>query len=123
MTLFGISSLERLLKSCFIILGLLIVAMSLLLGTAWQLSSPQLLATATIVALLLWFCLRAVYTTVLLAFKRASMHLEAISHQDYLQYAKPVFEQGKVKDFHPLYYSLIVVQRVALVRGCLLLKP
>jgi two-component system nitrogen regulation sensor histidine kinase NtrY len=43
---------------------------------------------------------RRVYQKVFIAFRRASVQLEALQHQDYSLFAKPVFSSGKVAEFH-----------------------
>ncbi len=43
---------------------------------------------------------RRIYQKVFIAFRRASVQLEALQHQDYSLFAKPVFSQGKVAEFH-----------------------
>ena len=43
---------------------------------------------------------RRIYQKVLIAFRRASVQLEALQHQDYSLFAKPVFTSGKVAEFH-----------------------
>ena len=51
---------------------------------------------------------RRIYQKVLVAFRRASVQLEALQHQDYSLFAKPVFASGKVAEFHlQLNLSLI----------------
>ncbi len=43
---------------------------------------------------------RRIYQKVLVAFRRASVQLEALQHQDYSLFAKPIFASGKVAEFH-----------------------
>lgn len=49
---------------------------------------------------------RRIYQKVLIAFRRASVQLEALQHQDYSLFAKPVFASGKVAEFHQQLNSL-----------------
>ncbi len=52
---------------------------------------------------LLIFIIWGIVTTkyrVMRPFVRAGLHLDAVKQGDYNQFAKPSFEQGKVKDFH-----------------------
>jgi len=49
---------------------------------------------------------RRIYQKVLAAFRRASVQLEALQHQDYSLFAKPVFASGKVAEFHQQLNSL-----------------
>lgn len=43
---------------------------------------------------------RRIYQKILISFRRASVQLEALQHQDYSLVAKPVFTNGKVAEFH-----------------------
>jgi len=43
---------------------------------------------------------RHIYQKVLIAFRRASVQLEALQHQDYSLFARPVFSSGKIAEFH-----------------------
>lgn len=43
---------------------------------------------------------RRIYQKILIAFRRASVQLEALQHQDYSLVANPVFTSGKVAEFH-----------------------
>ena len=56
---------------------------------------------ATIILFLLSFSFVAhIKNNILKAFERASLHLDAIKQEDYHQYGKATFRQGKVGEFH-----------------------
>jgi nitrogen fixation/metabolism regulation signal transduction histidine kinase len=52
------------------------------------------------ISVICWLFFSYIYRRTIIAFKRASMHLEAVRNNDYCQYAKPAFTQGKVIEFH-----------------------
>jgi len=56
--------------------------------------------TTSGIGMILWLLFSYIYNRTIVAFKRASMHLEAVSNDDYCQYAKPAFCAGKVAGFH-----------------------
>lgn len=100
MKLLSFKSLEQLLITCFISISLLVLGLWLTIGISqhWALSNIAL--TSFVCTILLWLCFSYIFRRIMVAFKRASMHLEAVSHNDYCQYAKPAFEKGKVTEFH-----------------------
>jgi len=100
MKLFTFKSLEQLLKISFIITSFLVVSLWVVIGLLQQWSVANIALTSSGVAAVLWLCFSFIYKKVNIAFKRASMHLEAVSNNDYCQYAKPAFNEGSVSDFH-----------------------
>jgi len=100
MNLFGFKSLEQLLKTCFIASSLLVVGLWIVIGLIQHWTMGYIALTSSAVVLILWVCFSYSYKRAIIAFKRASMHLEAVSNNDYCQYAKPAFSQGKVIEFH-----------------------
>ena len=46
------------------------------------------------------FIFRHIYQKIFIAFRRASVQLEALQNQDYSLFAKPVFSSGKIAEFH-----------------------
>lgn len=91
-------SLETQLKSAFVVCLFLQLMCSgfLLLALPWW--------QVTIVALLLVvvnvLIFQRIYQKILVAFRRASVQLEALQNQDYSLIAKPAFSHGKVAEFH-----------------------
>lgn len=68
----------------------------------WQLAIKWqwiLLGELSILGLCLWLN-ASIKTRVLKAFTRATLHIDAITQEDYNQFAKSAFSSGKVKDFH-----------------------
>jgi nitrogen fixation/metabolism regulation signal transduction histidine kinase len=100
MKLFTFKSLEQLLKTCFITASSVVVSLWLVIGLIQQWTVVNIVLTSAVISLLLWLCFSYSYNRALIAFKRASMHLEAVHNDDYCQYAKPAFSEGKVIDFH-----------------------
>ena len=82
MTMFTFKSLEQLLKTCFITSALIILILWVTIGLTlyWSGLNIGLSSFAVAVALFLFFS--AIYKRALVAFKRASMHLEAVSNKD-----------------------------------------
>jgi len=100
MKLFTFKSLEQLLKVCFITTSFVVVSLWLVIGVMLHWSVLNIMLTSTAVLWVLWLCFSYSYKRALIAFKRASMHLEAVHNNDYCQYAKPAFSEGKVIEFH-----------------------
>ncbi|MCP4990696.1 MAG: hypothetical protein GY928_33030 [Colwellia sp.] len=100
MKLFTFKSLEQLLKTCFITTSIVVVSLWLVIGLIQQWTVVNIVLTSAVISLLLWLCFSYSYNRALIAFKRASMHLEAVHNNDYCQYAKPAFSAGKVIEFH-----------------------
>jgi nitrogen fixation/metabolism regulation signal transduction histidine kinase len=100
MKLFVFKSLEQLLKTCFIATSLLVVGLLVVIGAIQHWSLANIASATFIVAVIIWLLFSYVYKRTIIAFKRASMHLEAVHNDDYCQYAKPAFSTGKVVDFH-----------------------
>ena len=100
MNLFAFKSLEQLLKTCFIASCILVVSLWGVIGLIQDWTVANIALTSAGAAVVLWSFYSYIYNRAIIAFKRASMHLEAVSNNDYCQYAKPAFSTGKVKDFH-----------------------
>ncbi|MCJ8319261.1 MAG: HAMP domain-containing histidine kinase [Colwellia sp.] len=100
MSPFTFKSLEQLLKVCFIVTSSLVICLWLVIGLMQQWTVVNIALTSSSVAAFLWLCFSYIYKKAIISFKRASMHLEAVSNNDYCQYAKPAFSEGKVKEFH-----------------------
>jgi len=100
MNLFIFKSLEQLLKTCFIATSFLVVSLWVAIGIIQSWSMVGIGITSGVMVMILWLFFSYIYKRTLIAFKRASMHLEAVSNDDYCQYAKPAFSAGKVIAFH-----------------------
>ena len=100
MKLFIFKSLEQLLKTCFIIISLIVVILWSVIGIIQDWTLMNISLTSSGVAVIFWLLFSYIYKRTVIAFKRASMHLEAVRNDDYCQYAKPAFTQGKVNEFH-----------------------
>ncbi len=105
------SSLER-----YLSLNLCLLALPLpLLLALWAHSegfSPWLIIVCeTLLLLFLWRFIVRFRRRVLMTFDRAARHLEAINQEDYNQWAKSIFSQGKVAAFHQQLVSLSFVLR------------
>ena len=100
MRLFAFNSLEQLLKTCFIVASILIIILwlTIVFIQEWTLTNAALSSAG--ITVLLWLFFSYIYQRTIIAFKRASMHLEAVKNEDYCQYAKPAFSTGKVIEFH-----------------------
>ena len=100
MTFLKTNSLEHYLTLKLWLLGL---ALPAVVGAwAWFAQvSPAVIIFAEVLLLVAVFKLiKRIKTTVLTAFDRANLHLDAIVQENYNQHAKPNFKQGKVADFH-----------------------
>jgi two-component system nitrogen regulation sensor histidine kinase NtrY len=106
MKLFSFKSLEQLLKTCFIATSILMVVLWGMIGLAMQWTTANIALTSFGTAATLWLLFSYVYRRTLIAFKRGSMHLDAVKNDDYCQYAKPAFSSGKVVEFHQDLESL-----------------
>lgn len=100
MKLFAFKSLEQLLKTCFIVSSVVIVSLWLVIALSQQWTIVNIALSSFAMLLVLWLCFYYSYQRAIIAFKRASMHLEAVHNNDYCQYAKPAFSEGKVIEFH-----------------------
>ncbi len=100
MKLIVFKSLEQLLKTCFITTSLFVVSLWFVIGFIQQWTVANIALTSSAVAIILWLLFSYIYKRTIIAFKRASMHLEAVHNNDYCQYAKPAFSAGKVIEFH-----------------------
>jgi len=100
MNLFVVKSLEQLLTACFIATGFLVISLWVVIGLVQHWTVVNITLISSGVSVILWLCFSYVYKRILIAFKRASMHLEAVSNDDYCQYAKPAFNAGLVIEFH-----------------------
>jgi signal transduction histidine kinase len=100
MKLFVFKSLEQLLKTCFIAISFIVVSLWVVIGLTQLWTMANLVITSSGVAATLWLLFSYIYRRTIIAFKRASMHLEAVHNDDYCQYAKPAFSAGKVIEFH-----------------------
>ena len=106
MKLFIFKSLEQLLKTSFIAISLVVVLLWSVIGIIQDWTLVNLSLTSFGVAVIFWLLFTYIYKRTVIAFKRASMHLEAVRNDDYCQYAKPAFTQGKVNDFYHELKSL-----------------
>ena len=106
MKLFIFKSLEQLLKTSFIAISLVVVLLWSVIGIIQDWTLVNLGLTSFGVAVIFWLLFTYIYKRTVIAFKRASMHLEAVRNDDYCQYAKPAFTQGKVNDFYHELKSL-----------------
>ncbi len=100
MKLFTFKSLEQLLKTSFIAISIVVVSLWAVIGIIQHWTLLNIGLTSIGVAVLFWLLFSYIYRRTVIAFKRASMHLEAVRNNDYCQYAKPAFTQGKVIEFH-----------------------
>jgi len=100
MNQFAFKSLEQLLKVCFIVTSFLVVCLWVTIGIIQHWTVANVALTSCGAAVISWFCFSYIYQRAVISFKRASMHLEAVSNNDYCQYAKPAFSEGKVMEFH-----------------------
>ena len=68
----------------------------------WQLNWPVIIVfiTTGFIASLLIFSFIQFRHRILSGFERALLHIEAVRMEDYNQFAKPEFEQGKSSEFH-----------------------
>jgi two-component system nitrogen regulation sensor histidine kinase NtrY len=100
MKLFVFRSLEQLLTSCFIIISFVVLCLWVMFGVVQHWEALNIAFSSFGVAAILFLFFSYIYRRTTVAFKRASMHLEAVRNDDYCQYAKPAFSAGKVIEFH-----------------------
>jgi len=100
MKLFIFKSLEQMLKTCFIASSSLVLGLWAVIGLVQHWTVVNIALTSSGIAVILWLLFSYIYRRTIVAFKRASMHLEAVHNNDYCQYAKPAFSAGKVIEFH-----------------------
>ena len=100
MKLFTFKSLEQLLTVSFTAISIAILSLWLVIGLQQQWNSINIVLTSATLIGGLWFSFTHTYNRIMVAFKRATMHIEAIHNNDYAQYAKPTFDRGSVRAFH-----------------------
>ncbi|MBA6350438.1 MULTISPECIES: PAS domain-containing sensor histidine kinase [unclassified Colwellia] len=100
MKLFIFKSLEQLLQVCFITTSFIIVSLWMVIGIIQDWTALNIVLTSTGVAAVFFLLFSYIYSRTIIAFKRASMHLDAVRNNDYCQYSKPAFTKGKVIEFH-----------------------
>ncbi len=94
------SSLEGFLQAKLLLLALPICIFSGLY--AWSIGTELqwiLITEVFILTVCLWF-IALIKRQVLRAFTRASLHVDAIGQEDFNQFSKSAFSEGKVKEFH-----------------------
>jgi two-component system nitrogen regulation sensor histidine kinase NtrY len=100
MTFLRTNSLERYLTLKLLLIGL---GLPVTLGLwAWSanISPVVILLTEVLLLCTLFLVIKRIKTTILSAFERANLHVDAIVQEDYNQHVKPNFKHGKVADFH-----------------------
>lgn len=100
MKLFIFKSLEQLLKTSFITISLVVVILWSVIGITQHWTLVNICLTSFGVSVTCWLLFSYIYRRTIIAFKRPSMHPEAVRNNDYCQYAKPAYTQGKVIEFH-----------------------
>ncbi|WP_448550237.1 sensor histidine kinase [Thalassotalea fusca] len=93
-------SLERYISFHLLLLSTIIV--SLVAALCWFYAVPvawNIIACLFVIVMLARFIL-SFRRKVLQAFNRATLHLDAIANEDYNQFAKSSFREGKVAEFH-----------------------
>ncbi|WP_206482882.1 ATP-binding protein [Thalassotalea sp. G2M2-11] len=93
-------SLESFLTAKLIILSLPAVILLALTGHYAQLHWQWIIVAEFVLLLFIAWSIAAIKYRVLRSYTRAGLHLDAIKQEDYNQFAKASFPQGKVKDFH-----------------------
>lgn len=100
MNFFKVDSLENFLRTRLLIFSL--PAMIFLALFEWQIELRWqwiLISEITLFLIVLWG-VSVIKYRVLRSYTRASLHLDAIRQEDYNQFAKSLFSQGKVREFH-----------------------
>jgi signal transduction histidine kinase len=100
MKLFIFKSLEQLLQTCFIATSFIVVSLWMVIGIIQDWTVLNIVLTSTGVVTIFFLLFSYIYSRTIIAFKRASLHLDAVRNNDYCQYAKPAFTKGKVIEFH-----------------------
>ncbi|MEW6991920.1 PAS domain-containing sensor histidine kinase [Colwelliaceae bacterium 6441] len=98
--MFNLNSLEKYLSVKLFIFALPSVAFLVLFE--WQAAMRWQWIVVSVFALLLFifWSIAVIKYRVMRSYTRASLHLDAIKQEDYNQFAKSSFPQGKVKEFH-----------------------
>lgn len=93
-------SLEYYIVRTLVILCLPLPLILALWGWFEGYSTTTLLVGEGFLLLFLYWFINRFRHTVMGAFNRAALHLDAVNQEDYSQHAKPAFRQGKVAEFH-----------------------
>ncbi len=100
MTSLKTNSLERYLTLTLSLFGISLPATLGLWAWSAGISVMVILLTEALLLVALFLLIKRLKTTILSAFDRANLHLDAIVQENYNQHAKPNFKHGKVADFH-----------------------
>ena len=100
MNYFNLNSLERYVISRISLLCLPFPLLFAWWAQAYDLATDLLLLVEFLLILCLTLFIFTFKKRILASFDRATLHLEAINNEDYKQFAKPAFTQGKVREFH-----------------------
>ena len=100
MKLYNLNSLEKFLSVKLFIIALPSIVFLLLFQWSaevhWQ---WMIVSTFVLIVFIFWYS-AIIKFRVMRSFTRAGLHLDAIKQEDYNQFAKSSFPQGKVKEFH-----------------------
>jgi len=93
-------SLERYLIVRLVALGLVLFSLAAVL--LWYHEWPLLwyFNAIGILGILIYFSFARGYKKIFLSHERASLHLDAITQEDFNQFAKSPFSHGRVSQFH-----------------------
>jgi len=97
---YNANSLERFLTLRFIVLALIILLLCGVLLVKYSWSNWDIAIILSVIAAALLLLMRQIYTTILSSLRRGLLHIEAIRVEDFNQYAKSDFKQGRVAEFH-----------------------
>jgi len=100
------NSLERYISISLIFFSTSILLLAGLWGWSKEIELVHLLFGLALLLTLLIAISRRIYYKIFSAFVRASLHLDAITQEDFNQYAKSLFSKGKVNEFHQQLDSL-----------------
>lgn len=97
---YNVNSLERYLALSLATITLVIVVLCglLLAELSWQ--SWDIAVILGVIAAMLFVAMRRIFKTVMSAFDRGLLHIEAMRVEDYNQYARADFSKGNVAEFH-----------------------
>lgn len=99
-TLFKLESLERFLSIKLFALALPSVLLLALFEWQLELKWQWIVISEFILLLIIFWSIAVIKYRVIRSYTRAALHLDAIKQEDYNQFAKSSFKQGKVKEFH-----------------------
>ncbi len=98
--MFKLISLEKYLSVKLFIFALPSIVFLILFEWQADIHWQWIIVSTFVLLLFIFWSIAVIKYRVMRSYTRAGLHLDAIKQEDYNQFAKPSFPQGKVKEFH-----------------------